>query len=411
MERPVTYRIMNLSVCSRLVGQARACWLLVALLQGLLLTAGRSPAEPLICFDADAPGQICIAPEFRLFWEQHGGLAVFGEPVAEAGIEATPSGSLRVQYFEQARLEAHPENAAPYNILIGRMGAERLQELGPLSGSQAGDATDCEVFVATNQAVCGPFLRYWRAHGLNLGDPGVSERESLGLLGLPLADARIEAGALGESLRVQWFERARLVLQDGQVIRTPLGRERARGVSTAPPSEVANRPATEQSPSPVTTDPAPPSEPAMTDPAPPSATTPSPVRDAAEQTPPVAGPPDAPPMVPRPGPPCDRHVPLPEEGLQLWVIAPEGGEDQAVACVRLIVDGRAASGANAKVLRAYGGELRPSPSQTTSGTGVAGFVFYVGAGSPGMPDNVQAVVEYRGTIYRATTWVKKALAP
>ena len=30
--------------------------------------------------------------------------------------------SYRVQYFERARLEHHPENPAPYDVLLGQFG-------------------------------------------------------------------------------------------------------------------------------------------------------------------------------------------------------------------------------------------------------------------------------------------------
>lgn len=45
-----------------------------------------------------------LAGQFRQFWEQHGGIAIFGYPITEEVEE----GGTRVQYFERARLELHP---------------------------------------------------------------------------------------------------------------------------------------------------------------------------------------------------------------------------------------------------------------------------------------------------------------
>jgi len=67
------------------------------------------------------------------------------------------------------------------------------------------------VFPETGVAVEGAFLRHWRAHGLDLGDPGVSGRESLALFGYPLAPPRRETLG-GRDYLVQYFERARFEL-------------------------------------------------------------------------------------------------------------------------------------------------------------------------------------------------------
>ncbi len=64
---------------------------------------------------------------FKSYWEQNGGLYVFGYPISgefsehnrDTGREHT------VQYFERARFEWHPEHqGTPYEVLLGRMGAE-----------------------------------------------------------------------------------------------------------------------------------------------------------------------------------------------------------------------------------------------------------------------------------------------
>lgn len=65
-------------------------------------------------------------------------------------------------------------------------------------------------FAASGQAIVHePFWRYWSSHGLELGDGGVSERESLALFGLPISPPRTETNSSGDTVLTQWFERAR----------------------------------------------------------------------------------------------------------------------------------------------------------------------------------------------------------
>lgn len=64
---------------------------------------------------------------FKDYWEDHGGLPVFGYPLSE---EFTENGQT-VQYFERARFEWHPEHAGtPYVVLLGRLGADRVDQDG-----------------------------------------------------------------------------------------------------------------------------------------------------------------------------------------------------------------------------------------------------------------------------------------
>src|SRR3712207_7451602 len=65
-------------------------------------------------------------------------------------------------------------------------------------------------FPETGQSVRGRFLGYWTAHGLDLGDAGVSFRESLALFGYPLSGEREEVLENGRTYTVQYFERARM---------------------------------------------------------------------------------------------------------------------------------------------------------------------------------------------------------
>jgi hypothetical protein len=192
--------------------------LLVALL--ILFAGTLAPsAAPTLYAQADQrcfveTGQ-CISGRIRQFWEQNGGLPVFGLPLTPQRTEIIEGVSLQVQWFERNRLELHPENPPPSNVLLGRLGADRLAQQGrdwqsfPKSTAQPG----CRFFAETGHNVCGPVLAAWRASGIELdGRRGASEAESLALFGLPLSDLQTETLADGKSYRVQWFERARFEL-------------------------------------------------------------------------------------------------------------------------------------------------------------------------------------------------------
>ncbi len=61
---------------------------------------------------------------FRAYWESHGGLAQQGFPISEEFTEVSDLNgqSYTVQYFERAVFEKHPENQAPYNVLLSQLG-------------------------------------------------------------------------------------------------------------------------------------------------------------------------------------------------------------------------------------------------------------------------------------------------
>ncbi len=53
-------------------------------------------------------------------------LALFGLPLSDEFTEEVEGKAYTVQWFERARFEYHPENARPYSVLLGRLGAEIL---------------------------------------------------------------------------------------------------------------------------------------------------------------------------------------------------------------------------------------------------------------------------------------------
>ncbi len=73
-----------------------------------------------------------LSGNFRTYWEKNGGLAIYGLPITEEVREISPldGKEYTVQYFERARFEAHSENAAPYNVLLGQLGRQLLDVRG-----------------------------------------------------------------------------------------------------------------------------------------------------------------------------------------------------------------------------------------------------------------------------------------
>jgi subtilisin family serine protease len=150
---------------------------------------------------------------FKAYWQRHGGLAIFGYPTSEPFVERGEDGrDYTVQYFERHRFELHPENAAPYNVLLSRLGDTILQQGGRnwYDFAKGGPTPGCVYFDATGHSLCEPFLSYWRTHGLEIdGRRGKTYAESLALFGQPLSEQQVETLADGQPHIVQWFERAR----------------------------------------------------------------------------------------------------------------------------------------------------------------------------------------------------------
>jgi hypothetical protein len=151
-----------------------------------------------------------------------------------------------VQWFERNRLELHPENDPPYDVLLGRLGVEVLEQRERDWQSFPADGAPqegCRYFEASGQNVCGEILDAWRADGLDLdqdGQSGENEAENLALFGIPISQPRTETLEDGNEYTVQWFERARFEIHpdnppEFRVLLGLLGRE-AFVVSDNPPT-------------------------------------------------------------------------------------------------------------------------------------------------------------------------------
>lgn len=218
--------------------ETRLCVFLFALIL-VIATASKTQAQTdQRCFSETG---LCIAGRIREFWEHNGGLAVFGFPIGPQQTEDIEGRALQIQWFERRRLEIHPENPRPYDVLLGRLGVDRLTQQGRdwSNFSKSTAQPGCQYVPATNHNICGAFLLAWHANGLEFdGRTGKSDAESLALFGLPLSDAQTET-IEGRNYTVQWFERARMELHPEQT--TPntvlfglLGREVH--TPTAPPA-------------------------------------------------------------------------------------------------------------------------------------------------------------------------------
>ncbi len=187
----------------------RAVWrvamLLVLALAFALPVRGAVAQSNEQCF---AETGYCVSGRLLDYWRQNGGLATFGLPLsAQMG-----ENGLQVQYFERQRFELHPENARPYDVLLGRLGAQ-------LWGAQSAPTTDsaasgCIYFPQTRHNVCNQqvalgFASYWQTNGLEFGGAGKNYQESLALFGFPITEAMPYTTPDGKQLQVQWFERAR----------------------------------------------------------------------------------------------------------------------------------------------------------------------------------------------------------
>jgi len=147
------------------------------------------------CFAAT--GQ-CIGGGFLARWRATGGTTINGLPLSgEFRRQLEDGNEYTVQYFERVRLEYHPENPAPYDILLGQFG----RQIHPADPPVAADPRSPGLYYpATGHNISGQFANYWENFG------GVAQ------FGLPLSEEFTERLADGQEYRVQYFERARFEL-------------------------------------------------------------------------------------------------------------------------------------------------------------------------------------------------------
>lgn len=162
-----------------------------AVLSTLLPAAPAGAQNTSRCF---AETNRCISGPIRQYWENNGGLAVFGYPITEQRRETVEGRSIQVQWFERDRLEIQADGT----ITAGRLGARILELQGrPWTPGFSGNVPGCRYFDITGYSICGAFLTYWENNG------------GLERFGYPISPRRVESinGWTGE---VQYFERRRM---------------------------------------------------------------------------------------------------------------------------------------------------------------------------------------------------------
>ena len=189
----------------------RRLFVVVVLLVAGFVAPQLSDAQPgRRCFDQ--PGiTFCIEGRFREFWEENGGLPVFGYPISGPEREVVAEGNFLAQYFERYRLELHPDKAPPYDVLLGRLGEDRLrqQQRDWKTFPKGQQTADCLWFADSGHSICEPFKSYFENHGIL--DPAITPAaRSLLLFGLPLSEPAMETNAAGATVMTQWFERGRM---------------------------------------------------------------------------------------------------------------------------------------------------------------------------------------------------------
>jgi hypothetical protein len=138
---------------------------------------------------------------FLDYWKSHGGLAQQGYPISELMGEVSDLNGkpYSVQYFERAVFEYHPENKAPFNVLLSQLGRTQYTRKYPNGApNQKPNTTAGSVlFKETGKRVGGKFLAYWNKNG------GLAQQ------GYPLSDEFVEVSETnGKPYTVQYFERA-----------------------------------------------------------------------------------------------------------------------------------------------------------------------------------------------------------
>jgi hypothetical protein len=175
--------------------------LLMALGAGLagLQPTGSSARQPSCQTFPETGKTVCGA--LLAYWREHGGLAQQGFPISSEFVELSEidGKSYRVQYFERAVFELHPENQPPYDVLLSLLGSTlyRQKYPGGAPGQQPDKSEGSVHFPQTGKRLGGKFLDYWRTHG------GLPQQ------GYPISDPFTEVSDLnGRTYTVQYFERA-----------------------------------------------------------------------------------------------------------------------------------------------------------------------------------------------------------
>src|SRR5262249_43538003 len=125
----------------------------------------------------------------------------------------------QTQWFERARFEEHPENKAPYDVLLGRLGVYAAEGRSdtPCKAVAKPRDTGVDYFAETKHTIRGTIKTYFYKYG------GVKQ------FGFPLSEEFVEQSKddPSKSYTVQYFERQRFELHPenkGTLFEVLLGR-------------------------------------------------------------------------------------------------------------------------------------------------------------------------------------------
>ncbi|MFN8514031.1 MAG: hypothetical protein U0841_15895 [Chloroflexia bacterium] len=144
-----------------------------------------------------------VGGRFLRQWENNGGLAIYGYPLSAEFEQILEDGKKYVvQYFERARFEYHPENAAPNDVLLGQFGrrihggadAPAEQIVGAYYFQETGHNL---MDITADRRTVVNFGRFWDNNG------------GLAQFGYPITEIFEERLEDGKVYLVQYFERAR----------------------------------------------------------------------------------------------------------------------------------------------------------------------------------------------------------
>jgi ABC-type transport system substrate-binding protein len=176
-------------------------------------------------------GDFDVAGRFLEVWQAQGSdqasTYVNGLPITarRPEISTVDGKTYATQWFERAKFEAHPENKAPYDVLLGRLGANYVEGRGsidPKTGKIRNPADTPFLPIAKpanlgptkiwfgvlnnntlGHSISGKILEYWRRYG------GGTDKGAIAQFGFALSEPYNEPSTDGKTYQVQYFERAR----------------------------------------------------------------------------------------------------------------------------------------------------------------------------------------------------------
>ncbi len=129
---------------------------------------------------------------FLDFYRTRGGARIFGYPLTEVFYDQRIG--LWVQYFDNVRMEWHPENPEPYRVQLGLLAELLGHRYPPIPSSQIpGGNPYRRYFPETGHVVSFAFLVFYDQNG------------GLDIFGYPISEPMVENGRI-----VQYFQRARM---------------------------------------------------------------------------------------------------------------------------------------------------------------------------------------------------------